>query len=176
MRNILFLMLSDETGSSGTDIPDGVFEWWKGMVAANQDKIIVTVTHSHLAGSGFPYAILGYRNVRDSRRFEEVLARYRVDLWIDGHTHAPSSLGLNELRSKAYGTVFLNVASIRRDAPLGRVESRILVLEKGSDRLLILDRYHDEGRFAPERARNYRLSRAAEWTDKSIRMVPYREE
>ncbi|HEY1405654.1 MAG TPA: metallophosphoesterase, partial [Spirochaetota bacterium] len=172
--NILMIFLSDENGeTSGTEVSDGAFEWWKNLVIDNQDKIIVTVTHSHLADVGFPYAVVKYRNVVHSERYEDVLRKYRVDLWLCGHTHAPSSLGYNEIISKEYKTLFINIAAMRKDYSISHVESRLCIFTKDSDQLLVLDRYHDKGIFEPARTINYTLSHPALWNDKLTRMIPY---
>jgi 3',5'-cyclic AMP phosphodiesterase CpdA len=174
--NILMLFLSDEDGNtSGTEVSSGAFEWWKKAVIDNQDKIIITVTHSHLADVGFPYAVIGYRNVIDSGKYEAVLRKYRVDLWLCGHTHFPSSLGLNEIVSKEFKTLFINIAAMRKDYSISNIESRLITFTNNSDSLIVFDRYHDEGKFENARTIEYRLSHKAVWQDKKNIMKPYRE-
>lgn len=146
--NLLIILLSDEKDSSSTDISDGAFLWWKNLVESNRDKNIITVTHSHLKGSGFLYNIISYRNVRESERFTDVLKKERVELWLCGHTHIPSCLGLSKRRiSSLNDTVFMNAASIREDYFFSDAESRIITLKNGSDEMTVRIRDHRESEF-----------------------------
>ena len=141
--NLIIIMLSDEEDSSGSDICDEAFRWWKSIIENNRDKIIITVTHSHVEMTGFCYNIPPYRNVQGSERFTEVLKRERVELWLFGHTHIPSCM----LQSKRQiyslnGTVFINAASIREDYFFSYSESRIVILKNGSDKMTVKFRDH----------------------------------
>ncbi len=146
--NLLIILLSDEKDSSGSDISDGAFNWWKNLVETNRDKNIITITHSHLGGSGFVYNIISYRNVQGSERFREVLKKEKVELWLCGHTHVPSFLGLSKRQISSLGdTVFMNTASIREDFPFSDAESRIITLKKGSDQMTVQIRNHRQAEF-----------------------------
>lgn len=143
--NILMLFMSDENRHPPTFISDEAFRWWKKQVIENQDKIIITITHAYLKHSGLFLADkVESRTILDSERFEDVLRKYRVDLWLSGHTHIPSVFGFNETKIKEFNnTVFINVSRIRRDMGFNP-ESRIIFLKKNSPVMLIKTRDHDE--------------------------------
>lgn len=146
--NLIIILLSDEKDSSATDISDGAFRWWKNLVESNRDKNIITMTHSHLGGSGFVYNLISYRNVRDSERFTGVLEKEKVELWLCGHTHIPSCLGLSKRQICSLNdTVFMNVASIREDFFFSYTESRIISLKQGSDKMIVQIRDHRDAGF-----------------------------
>jgi predicted phosphodiesterase len=147
--NILFLCLSDTSVSSRTDITDEAFVWWEEMVKSNRDKIIITVTHAQLEGSGLLGSILNSRVIADSDRFEEVLQHEQVALWVSGHTHLPQRwLGSVSMSKKLGGTCFLNVSSISDESFLDS-ESRVLYFKSGSDVVWIRSRNHREQEFNP---------------------------
>jgi len=146
--NLLLILLSDEKNSSGTDISDNAFLWWKKLVEDNQSDIIITITHSHLGGTGFAYNYPSYRNVVDSERFTEVLKKQRVDYWLFGHTHVPSTLkGKNRKINSLGGTHFINIAAIREDYFLSFAESKFFYFTPGSDVLTIKTRNHRKNKF-----------------------------
>jgi predicted phosphodiesterase len=145
--NLLFLCLSDISVSSRTDISDEAFIWWETMVKMNKDKIIITVTHAQLEGSGLLGSILNSRIIAQSDRFEEVLKHERVALWVSGHTHLPQRLsGSVNISKKLGGTCFLNVSSISDESFLDS-ESRMLYFKDGSDVVWIRSRSHGEKEF-----------------------------
>lgn len=148
-NNILFLFMSDEKRSSATDISDSTFAWWKEHVVNNQDKIIITVSHAPLEGSGIPFSSFNRRKIIHSERFTEVLKDYRVDLWISGHLHIPHSIMNNKTKKRKYnGTTFLNISSIRKElAGFKDSESFIFDIECGSGLLKINSRNHTEGKY-----------------------------
>ena len=150
--NILFIFMSDELTSSETDISDETFNWWKNIVINNQDKIIVTITHAPLEGSGIPFSSFRRRQIKDSKRFADVLAKYRVDIWLSGHVHIPHWFPNVVGKSEKYnGTMFINVAGIRKEAlGLKQSESRIMTFECGSDKVLLKSRNHTEREFNKE--------------------------
>ena len=177
MGNLLMIFLSDEDGkTSGSEISDRAFEWWKDLVIKNQDKIIMTVTHTNLDNAGFQYAFLPYRNVIGSRRFEAVLEKYRVDIWISAHTHSPSKLGMNEILPGRNGsrTFFLNVASIREDFKISEVESRFLLFTRGSRTLTVKTRYHESHSFVDSRELSITLPVAFEWDGADAQVEEFR--
>ena len=141
--NMIIIMLSDEEDSSGSDIPDEVFQWWKSIIENNRDKIIITVTHSHVQNTGFCYNYPSYRNLQGSERFTEVLKNEKVELWLFGHTHIPSCLGQSKRTIYSFNdTVFMNAASIREDFFFSYSESRIIILKNGSDEMTVKIRDH----------------------------------
>lgn len=145
--NLLFLCLSDTSVSSRTDISDEAFLWWETMVKSNKDKIIVTITHAQLEGSGLLGSIVNSRIIGQSERFEDVLKHDRVALWASGHTHLPQHLsGSVNISKKLGGTCFLNVSSISDESILDS-ESRILYFKDGSDIVWIRSRNHSEKEF-----------------------------
>ncbi|MEW6143857.1 MAG: metallophosphoesterase [Thermodesulfobacteriota bacterium] len=149
--NILFIFMSNEDRGKATVISDETFEWWKDLVINNQDKIIVTVTHAPLKGSGITFSGLKARQITDSKRFREVLREYKVDLWFSGHLHMPQELfGMIVKQKKLNGTVFIEISSIRPD--LGGIkepQSRVLTFACGSDKMLVRSRNHERRFFTP---------------------------
>lgn len=145
--NVLMLLLSDSDPSSETEISEESFQWWQGMVRSHPERILLTVSHGQLAGSGLLGSIFPSRVIVDSARFEEVLREYPVSLWASGHTHLPHRLpGTFACREELGGSCFVNVSAIDAGS-FGASESRFLVFTEGSDRLLIRSRDHDRGRF-----------------------------
>lgn len=159
--NILFIFMSDELTSSETDISDETFNWWKDLVINNQDKIIVTVTHAPLEGSGILFSSFKRRQIKDSKRFTDVLKKYKVDIWLSGHVHVPQWFPNVVGKSEKYnGTMFINVAGIRPEAlGLKQSESRIMTFECGSDKVLLKSRNHTEREYNKELEVVFRLSR-----------------
>jgi hypothetical protein len=147
--NVLILLLSDETPSSETNLSDSAFEWWKQQVLANQDRIILTVTHAPLRHSGLFTASAASRRIRESSRFEAVLRKARVALWASGHSHLPQGFYRTaSVNPRLGGTCFVNVSAIRAD-PFMDSQSRFLVFTEGSRLLKIRSRDHTTGRFNP---------------------------
>lgn len=147
--NILFLMLSDTSTKSRTDISDTGFNWWRRMVMDNQDKIIVTVTHAQLTNSGLLGSFFASRRINDSTRFEEVLKRYKVALWLSGHTHLPQGIsGTVSIKKELGNTCFVNVSSISVDGFLDS-QSRLFVFKNGRKQVWIRSRNHTKRAFEP---------------------------
>ena len=145
--NILILLLSDENKKAETEISNRAFNWWKKLVISNQDRIIITVTHGYLKQSGLFGSLIPSRNIRNSGRFADVLKKYKVDIWICGHTHLPHYLkGRITMVRKLKNTLFINVSAIRDD-PFMSIESNILIFKRGSDRVLIRSRNHKDHRY-----------------------------
>lgn len=174
--NLLIILLSDEIDSSGSDISDGAFNWWKTLIETNRDKNIITMTHSHLGGSGFIYNIISYRNVQRSERFTDVLKKEKVELWLCGHTHIPSFFGMSKRQiSSLNKTVFMNVASIREDFFFSDAESRFIILKKGSDVMTVQIRNHRQGEFENILEQNIKLRTGFEYNGKGPVMTIYKE-
>jgi len=144
--NVLFIFLSDEVRSAVTDISDGAFEWWKELVINNQDSIIVTITHAALSQSGLLSTFNSTMCIKDSKRFWEVIKKYRVDLWISAHTHLPNYIPIKTSMSEENGTFFLDISSIHKDFA-SPVESWILIFRDGNRSLLCMARNHEKGKF-----------------------------
>ena len=162
--NILFIFMSNEDRGKATVITDETFEWWKDLVVKNQDKIIVTVTHAPLDGSGITFSGLKARQIVDSQRFREVLKQYKVDVWLSGHLHLPQELfGTIVKQKKLNGTVFIEISSIRPD--LGGIkesQSRVLTFACGSDKMLVRSRNHEQHIFTPGLDKVFTLSKPYE--------------
>ena len=172
--NLLLILLSDEKYSSGSDISDGAFFWWRDLVETNRDKSIITVTHSHLNGSGFIYNIISHRNVTDSDRFTEVLKKEKVELWLCGHEHIPSFLGLSKRQIESLGgTVFMNISAIREDHCFSDAESRIIILKKGSDEMTVRIRNHRQGKFKDLLEQKIKLKVKFDYDGKEPVMIKY---
>lgn len=147
LGNVLFLFLSDQSVASRTDISDDAFLWWKDMVESNQNRIIITVTHAQLRGSGLIGSSISSRVIHRSERFEKVLEKENVVLWVSGHSHLPQSLsGTVRMVKKFGGTYFVNVSSISDESFLDS-ESRFLYLRDGSEVMWMRSRNHSKGAF-----------------------------
>jgi len=159
--NMLFIFMSDEITSSETDISDETFNWWKDLVINNQDKIIVTVTHAPLEGSGILFSSFKRRQIKDSKRFTDVLKKYKVDIWLSGHVHVPQWFPYVVGRGERYnGTMFINVAGIRPEAlGLKQSESRIMIFVCGSNKVLLKSRNHTGREYNQDLEVVFRLSR-----------------
>ncbi|MBN2402640.1 MAG: metallophosphoesterase [Spirochaetes bacterium] len=146
--NIIIICLSDETRSAETNISDKAFNFWKDIVINNQDKIIITMTHGYLKQSGlFGSGIMPSRNIKNSERFADVLKKYKVDLWICGHTHLSHSFnGTVKKADDLNGTLFINVSAIRK-SKLTTTESYLLFIKKDTDELIAKSRDHDNKKF-----------------------------
>jgi len=145
--NLLILMISNERPGRPTFISDETFEWWKNLVIKNQDKIIITVTHGTLEGNGISASCLKRLIITDSERFINVLKKYRVDIWISGHSHFPSWLPDMELTNKTLGGVtFADLGSIREEF-LKNSESRIFYFQQGSSSAAMKIRNHSGKKF-----------------------------
>jgi len=159
--NVLFLFMSDEVGGKPTGISDETFNWWKELVVNNQDMIIVVMTHAPLEGSGIPFSYLDGRQVTDSKRFTDVLKKYKVDMWFSGHLHLPHFLTNNIVKQEDLnGTIFINVSSIRPEMfDLKKSESRIITFVCDSDQVLIQARNHNEKKYNENLSSVYKLSK-----------------
>ena len=145
--NLLFLFLSDQSSASRTDVSDDTFLWWKDMVESNRDKIIITVSHAQLKKSGLTGSIVPSRVIHNSKRFEKVLQREKVALWVSGHSHIPQSISGPATANKDLGgTFFVNVGSINDEYILDS-ESRFFYFHDGSDVLWIRSRNHSKRLF-----------------------------
>jgi Icc-related predicted phosphoesterase len=173
--NLLLIFLSDENPSSGTDIPDPVFSWWADLVEANQESIIVTVTHSPLKGSGFAWNFPFRRTITGSERFAEVLRRSRVDLWFFGHTHVASSLGAKTRTVEELGgTTFVNISAIREDYFLCDAESRFISLTPGRREVVVRTRNHALGAFDEAADRVVRVGVPFSYRGEAAELIAYR--
>lgn len=162
--NILFIFMSNEGRGKATVISDKTFEWWKNLVINNQDKIIVTITHAPLDGSGITFSGIKARQITDSKRFRDVLKKYKVDLWFSGHLHIPEEmLGTIIRKNNLNGTVFIEISSIRPDL-LGMKEpqSRVVTFACGSDKALVRSRNHNLKIFMPGLDKAFTLSKPYE--------------
>jgi Icc-related predicted phosphoesterase len=145
--NLLILMMSNEKEGRKTWISDSTFRWWEEMVVNNQDKIIITVTHATLEGNGLSASKLDRLKIADSGRFREVLKKYKVDIWISGHSHIPGWMPGTEItNSRLGGTTFIDNGAIRDDF-LATIESRFIYFREGSDQAIMKKRNHRSGRF-----------------------------
>ncbi len=163
LGNILFLFLSDEDRTPPTEISDGAFRWWREMVKKNQHRIIFTVSHACLKRSGLFSAVFSKQVIVNSERFEEVLRKYRVDVWLSGHSHFPGFLSDKTVRSvELGGTLFADISAIRRDVIVPS-ESRILYLLPGSRYLLMKTRNHTRGTFERSGETFYPLRYPFQW-------------
>lgn len=156
-------MMSDETKSAETNISDNAFNWWKRMVIENQDSIIITVTHGYLEHSGLLGSFIDSRNIKNSNRFADVLSRYRVDIWLCGHTHLPHNItGRVKFNKDLNGTLFINISAIRDDQFMN-IESIILFFKKNSNQILIRSRDHKKGLYNTDLDIAFRAGNVFQW-------------
>ena len=145
--NVLFLFLSDQSTASRSDISDDTFAWWKDMVESNRGKIIITVSHAQLKKSGLTGSFVPSRTIHNSNRFEKVLKKEKVALWVSGHTHLPQVIsGPTTTNKDLGGTFFVNVGSINDESLLDS-ESRFFYFHEGSDVVWIRSRNHSDRSF-----------------------------
>ena len=124
-------------------ISDEAFLWWKEHVERYQDRTIITVSHACLRESDLLFSEVERSIILESQRFAGVLKKYRVSLWLSGHTVAPTVMRYNENKAdELNGTLFINISGIRKE-PGMPCSSRILIFKKGSRTALIKMRDHD---------------------------------
>lgn len=171
--NVLVLMIGDRNdggppkgrgevgGYPAGAITRETFEWWRTMVEANQDKIIITCAHHMLrdttTATGRWEGIHGnyhheYEDAEgasylywvgddiDSNLFHDYFDSHpgAIDLWLGSHTHAhpDDRFGRKEMVVRRWGITFANVGAMTRYH--GRSErrwwpsSRMLILSPGS--------------------------------------------
>jgi len=159
--NMLFIFLSDELRGKATEVNDEVFEWWKKLIINNQDKIITVVSHAPLEGSKIPFSKHEDRQIADSVRFQEVLKKYKVDLWLSGHLHLPNEFTNTLNRNKDLNnTIFVHISSIRPEfLGLKHSQSRILDFICGKDIVNIRSRDHKWEKWNKELEKEYKLSK-----------------
>ncbi len=159
--NILFIFMSNADRGKATVISDETFEWWKDLVIKNQDKIIVVITHAPLDGSGITFSGIKERQITDSKRFRDVLKKYKVDLWFSGHLHIPQEMfGTIVKQKKLNGTVFIELSSIRPDIMgMKEPESRVVYFACGTDKVLVRSRNHEMRTFMPALDKVFTLSK-----------------
>lgn len=170
--NVLFLMLGDRNdggppkgraehgGYPAGAITSETFEWWRGMVEANRDKIIVTCAHHMLrdttTATGRFEGVNGNYHHRyedaegasylywvgddtDSNAFHDYFATHpdAIDLWLGSHTHAhpDDRFGRKEMVERRWGVTFANVGAMTRyhgrDKRLWWPSSRVLGFQEG---------------------------------------------
>ena len=170
--NILFLMMGDRNdggppkgrsefgGWPAGAVTRETFDWWRRMVEAHQDKIIVTCAHHVLrdttVASGAWEGVRSqfhreYDDARgasylywvgdetDATAFQDYLQSHprAIDLWLAGHTHThpDDRYGNKSHIESRWGVTFVNVAALTRHHSLnGRPLyplSRLLTFEQG---------------------------------------------
>ncbi|HYC49064.1 MAG TPA: metallophosphoesterase [Burkholderiales bacterium] len=149
--NVVFLMMGDRNdggppkgrsqkgGWPAGAITHETFEWWKRMVEANADKIIVTCAHHVLrdttvASGRWEGVRSGYHghfddaegasylywvgDDTDSTLFQSYLEAHprAIDLWLAGHTHThpDDHFGGKSHIEQRWGVTFVNVAAMTR--------------------------------------------------------------
>jgi hypothetical protein len=149
--NVLFLMMSDRNdvgpprgrgdfgGWPAGAVMRDTFDWWRRMIEAHPDKIIVTCAHHVLrdttvasgrwegvrsgchghyddaAGASYLYWV---GEETDATLFQDYLKAHprAVDLWLAGHTHThpDDHFGNKTHIEKCWGTTFVNVSALTR--------------------------------------------------------------
>jgi len=171
--NILFLMMGDRNdggppagrrergGYPAGKVTTETFQWWKDMVEAHPDKIIISCHHHMLkdttVASGLWEGTEGRYHGRfddgapqgasylyfvgdepDAQKFEGYLEEHpgAIDLWLGAHTHAPpdDSYGGKTHVERKWGAAFINVAAMTQYHVMGKAVpmTRLLTFEPGS--------------------------------------------
>ena len=151
--NILVLMMSDRNdggppsgrrsrgGYPAGTVTAETFQWWRRMVEANQDKIIISCHHHMLknttVASGPNEGIRGRYHGNfpdgapegasylyfvgdqpDAQAFEKYLAAHpgAISLWLGGHTHSnpDDTYGGKSHVERKWGVTFVNCAALSR--------------------------------------------------------------
>jgi predicted phosphodiesterase len=172
--NIVILFLSDEINSPPTDISEKAFNWWREQVITHQDKNIITVTHGLLEQSDLLGSSLDKLIIRDSERFAAVLKKYRVDIWISGHTHFPHYLPGKTMESRNEETLFIDVSAIRKDI-FTNIESCVFFFTVGSREVHIRSRNHEKQRFETTLDIHHQLRYPFLWNGESPQMYTQTE-
>ncbi len=163
LGNLLMLFMGDEGDGPRQRISDMTFRWWQEMVANNQDRIIITVTHAMLEESGLFGSMMPENSIEDSSRFAGVLRRYRVDLWLCGHKHIPAYFnGKWKAQDDLKGTLFVNVSAIIKDPPAGS-QSSLLIFRKGLSYCMVRARNHEYRKWEKKADTLFELGRPFEW-------------
>jgi hypothetical protein len=169
--NVRIIFLSDEVNNSPTIISDEAFKWWETEVIENQDKNIITVTHAALPESKLAFIGFYRSQILDSRRFVRVLKKYRVDLWLSGHTTAPHIRGFNEkFVPELNNTLFINLSAIRREVGIN-VSSRLIIFKKKSRELVIKMRDHEKRKFRKDLEIKLKLRHPFRMQDHAPRVI-----
>jgi predicted MPP superfamily phosphohydrolase len=145
--NLIIIFLSDEVDSSPSEISNAAFDWWKKWVTENQDKNIITITHASLKNSGLWFTGLERTIILNSKRFEDILSKFKVNLWLSGHTSVPLFMGYSSNYVKKFNNIlFMNISSIRSDYLLNS-SSRFIYVFKDKKMILIRRRDHKRKEF-----------------------------
>ena len=176
--NILFLMMGDRNdggppagrrnrgGYPAGKVTLQTFEWWRELVEANQDKIIISCHHHMLkdttVASGEWEGVVGRYHGRfddgapigasylhfvgdepDAQKFERYLEEHpgAIDLWLGGHTHARPDDGYGGKThvERKWDVTFINVAALTKYHVMNKAVpmSRLLTFELGSKSLTV---------------------------------------
>ena len=171
--NVLFIMLGDRNdggppkgraaygGYPAGAITSETFEWWRGLVEANRDKIIVTCAHHMLRdtttatgrwegvngnyhqqyedaeGASYLYWV---GDETDSNAFHDYFAKNpgAIDLWLGSHTHAhpDDRFGRKSMLERKWDVTFANVGAMTRYHGRGErrwwPSSRVISFRPGS--------------------------------------------
>jgi hypothetical protein len=201
--NIVFLVMGDRNdggppvgrgprgGYPAGAVSKETFNWWKGMLEANKDKIVISAHHHMLKGTtvasgrsegvdnrfhgrfddGAPEGASYLHWVGgqpDSEAFESYLEQNpsATDLWLGGHTHAnpdDTTGGRSHVEHK-WGTTFINVAALTKYHVNKHTVpmSRLLTFEEGSQYATVRCYLHTDD-FAPQG-----------WYEPAERQIPLR--
>jgi len=201
--NVLFLMLGDRNdggppkgraevgGYPAGAITSETFDWWRRMVQANQDKIIVTCAHHMLRdtttatgrwegvngnyhhqyedaeGASYLYWV---GDEADTNAFQEYFEAHpgAIDMWLGSHTHAhpDDRYGGKEMLVRRWDITFANVGAMTRYH--GRSERRWWP----SSRLLTFEYGRREARFQCYLHTSHYASQG--WYPPAERLIPLR--
>lgn len=186
--NIVVLMMGDRNdggppagraargGYPAGRVTSETLAWWRGMVEAHRDRIVISCHHHMLedttVASGLGEGVGGgyHGNFPDgapegasfiyflddrphARAFESYLEAHpgAIDLWLGGHTHAhpDDRFGGRGHIERKWGVGFINCAAITRHHAGRTPMSRLLIFEPGRAEVRVRCYLHTSD-FAPE--------------------------
>ena len=135
-------------------------------VAADVEALLAArrVSHAPLEGSKIPFSENEGRQIKDSKRFRDVLEEYTVDLWLSGHLHLPNEFTNTINRNPKFeNTLFVHISSIRPEF-LGfkHSQSRIVEFLCGKNIVRIKSRDHESSKWNNQLQGDYKLSKIVE--------------
>ena len=164
--NMLIILMSDEIRSAVTDISDGAFQWWRDLwlrTGQNTRYGYAAPFVKRLASTINPTM-----RIAESSRFIEVLRTHPVDLWMSGHSHLPSLLR-EDIAASRHQDSFVDVSSIHKAG--FRLLNPMYTIRAGSDRMNIMLRDHEAGRFIRSRSAVMRLRTQLKWDGDDPKIV-----
>jgi hypothetical protein len=145
--NVAWICFSVERGRAAGRLSPATRDWLAGQLARHQDRNVVVCSHQLVYGT-----VAGSdrveRYLHPRRAVSDLLAEYRVDLWLGGHWHARPPKAGDAVHKN--GTTFINVASVSHIYGTQGATGFLLEAEDGGHTMRARCRIHDERRFHPD--------------------------